>query len=166
MSVYVVDSNFFIQAHRFNYPLDIVPSFWLKIRQLAESGAIISIDKVRKEIYDHQDDLKEWCENNLPEQFFKDTLDIIASYTQVVRWANSRGSHYSQVALAEFLNADEADAWLVAFALSDKANRIIVTHEKSQPDIKRKIKIPEACAPFDIPFVDTIEMMRRLGERF
>jgi hypothetical protein len=73
MSVYLVDSNFFIQAHRANYPLDVVASFWDKVRQLAEKQKIISIDKVKKEIYRHQDDLKTWCENNLPVGFFKDT---------------------------------------------------------------------------------------------
>lgn len=166
MGVYVVDSNFFIQAHRFNYPLDIVPSFWSKVKQLAVDGKIISIDKVKKEIYDHQDDLKQWCEDNLPGDFFKDTQGIVKSYSQVVMWANSKSVHYSPTALAEFLDADEADAWLVAFALADKANLTIVTHEKSQPEIKRKIKIPEACLSFNIAFVDTIEMLRQLNERF
>jgi hypothetical protein len=81
-------------------------------------------------------------------------------------WANARSSHYHPTALAEFLDADEADAWLVAYALVDKVNRTIVTHEKSQPDIKRRVKIPEACLPFNIAFVDTIEMLRQLEERF
>jgi hypothetical protein len=114
MSVYVVDSNFFIQAHRANYPLDIATSFWNKVKALAEQGKIISIDKVKKEIFDHQDDLKQWCEDNLPEDFFKDTQEVITSYGQIASWANSRNGHYHSTALAEFLDADEADAWLVA----------------------------------------------------
>lgn len=166
MGVYVVDSNFFIQAHRATYPLDVASSFWSKVKQLSEQEKIISIDKVKKEIYDHQDDLKQWCEENLPESFFRDTQDVVASYGQVVAWAISRSSHYLATALAEFLEADEADAWLVSFAHADIANRIIVTHEKSQPDRKNKIKIPDACAHFKISFVDTIEMFRQLGERF
>lgn len=32
MVVYVVDSNFFIEAHRANYPLDVAFSFWYKIK--------------------------------------------------------------------------------------------------------------------------------------
>lgn len=166
MSVYVVDSNFFIQAHRANYPLDVATSFWDKVKQLAEQQKIISIDKVKKEIYDHQDDLKTWCENNLPDDFFKDSTGVVTNYSQVVMWANSRSVHYFPTAIAEFLDADEADAWLVSYAHADIANRVIVTHEKSQPDRKNKVKIPEACAPFNINFVDTIEMLRQLGERF
>ena len=56
MTVYVVDSNFFIQAHRVNYPLDIAYSFWNKVKELAEAGKIISIDKVKDELYDKNDD--------------------------------------------------------------------------------------------------------------
>ena len=166
MSVYVVDSNFFIQAHRANYPLDVATSFWGKVKQLAEQKKIISIDKVKKEIYDHQDDLKTWCENNLPDDFFKETKGVVASYGQIVSWANSKNQHYYATAISEFLHADEAGAWLVTFAHADRANRIIVTHEKSQPDRKNKVKIPEACAPFGINYVDTIEMFRQLGESF
>lgn len=166
MGVYVVDSNFFIQAHRANYPLDVATSFWDKVKQLAQRGKIISIDKVKKEIFDHQDELKDWCENNLPADFFKETTEVVTSYVQIVAWANSRSGHYNATALAEFLGADEADAWLVSFAHADVANRVLVTHEKSQPDRKNKVKIPEACAPFDISYVDTIEMLRQLGERF
>ncbi len=166
MGVYVVDSNFFIQAHRAIYPLDVATSFWDKVKQLAEQKKIISIDKVKKEIYDHQDELKEWCENNLPDDFFQDTTGVVTSYSQVAAWANSRSGHYFSTAIAEFLDADEADAWLVSYAHADKANRMIVTHEKSQPDRKNKIKIPDACARFSITFVDTIEMLRQLGERF
>lgn len=73
MSVYVVDSNFFIQAHRANYPLDVALSFWAKVRQLAHEGKIISIDKVKDELYNKNDELEAWCKANLPDDFFKDS---------------------------------------------------------------------------------------------
>ena len=73
MGVYVIDSNFFIQAHRDTYPLDVAFSFWSKVKQLAVEGKIISIDKVKDEIYDKNDALEAWCIENLPEDFFKDT---------------------------------------------------------------------------------------------
>ena len=166
MSVFVVDTNFFIQAHRVNYPIDVAVSFWNKVKQLAQDGIIISIDKVKGEIFNNDDELKKWCQENLPETFFKDSSEVLAEYGEVVTWAYSMRSHYTESALSEFLDADEADAFLVAFALADKSQRIIVTQEKSQPEIKRKIKIPEACSPFSIEYVDTIEMLRRLGEHF
>ena len=166
MKIYVVDSNFFIQAHRVNYPLDIAFSFWNKVKELANSGRIISIDKVKNELYDKNDDLEDWCKVNLPENFFKSTEDVMAEYGRVTAWAISLNNHYLPNAINEFLDADEADAFLVAYSLADDQNRIIVTHEVSQPKRKNKIKIPEACSPFNVRYLNTIEMLREIGEPF
>jgi len=166
MSVYVLDSNFFIQAHRFHYPIDVVPGFWNKVRQLAEETKIISIDKVKRELYDKNDALEEWCRSNLPADFFKDTSAVMGAYSQVIAWANSRSGHYLPNALHEFLDADEADAFLVAYCLADHANKIIVTQEVSESKRKSKVKIPDACSALNVSYVNTIEMFRQLGETF
>lgn len=166
MSVYVLDTNFFIQAHRVSYPLDIAFSFWNKVKQLAFEGKIISIDKVKQEIFQNDDALKQWCENNLPDDFFRDTTKVVNSYGQVATWAVSRSEHYFPSALAEFLDADEADAWLVSYALADNSDRIIITHELSEPNRKNKVKIPEACLAFNVRFANVIEMFRQLKETF
>lgn len=164
MGVYVVDSNFFIQAHRIIYPLDVAVSFWEQVAFLANNGDIVSIDKVKNELYQNDDDLKVWCENNLPSHFFKDSTELISEYSQVVNWAISHNSHYLQKAIDEFLDADEADAWLVAYGL--KYSCPITTYEKSQPDMKRKIKIPEPCDSLGVSYLGTIDMFRELGIRF
>lgn len=166
MPVYVLDSNFFIQAHRFHYPIDVAAGFWNKVRQLALEGRVISIDKVKKELYDKNDALEEWCRNNLPEDFFKDTSVVMAAYGQVTAWAMSRSRHYLPNALNEFLDADEADAFLVAYCLADTVNRFVVTQEVSEPNRQNKVKIPDACIALNVPYVNTIEMFRQLGERF
>ena len=166
MPVYVLDSNFFIQAHRFHYPIDVAAGFWNKVRQLALEGRVISIDKVKKELYDKNDALEEWCRNNLPEDFFKDTSVVMAAYGQVTAWAISRSGHYLPNALNEFLDADEADAFLVAYCLTDIVNRFVVTQEVSEPNRRSKVKIPDACMALNVPYVNTIEMFRQLGERF
>jgi hypothetical protein len=127
MGVYIVDSNFFIQAHRDTYPLDVAFSFWNKVRELAFAGKIISIDKVKDEIFDKNDALEAWCKQNLPDDFFKDTSEVLGEYQHVIAWAVSKSNHYLPNALNEFLSADEADAYLVAYALYDVNNRTIVT---------------------------------------
>lgn len=166
MPVYVLDSNFFIQAHRFHYPIDVATGFWNKVRQLAEEGKVTSIDKVKKELYNKNDALEDWCRNNLPEDFFKDTSVVMSSYAQVMAWAMSRSVHYLPNALNEFLDADEADAFLVAYCLADNANRFVVTQEVSEPNRQNKVKIPDACVALNVSFVNTIEMFRQLGEKF
>lgn len=166
MGVYIIDSNFFIQAHRDTYPLDVAFSFWNKVKQLALEGKIISIDKVKDEIYDKNDALEFWCTNNLPDNFFKDTSEVINEYRQVTLWAFSRSSHYSPNAINEFLAADEADAFIVAYALGNITTRTIVTQEVRRPEMKSKIKIPEPCNAFNIRYIRAMEMFRELGETF
>lgn len=166
MIVYILDSNFFIEAHRVSYPVDVAYSFWNKVKQLAENGIIISIDKVRNEIYDKNDALEEWCKNNLPANFFKDSSEVMAEYGIVSGWAISKNNHYLPNAINEFLDADEADAFLVAYALANAAERTIVTQEISEPNRKNRVKIPEACNDLNVHFVNTISMFRNLGETF
>lgn len=166
MAVYVIDSNFFIEAHRANYPLDIAFSFWNKVKELAAAGTIISIDKVKAELYDKNDDLEAWCKFNLPVNFFKSTIEVMNEYGQVSNWAISMKYHYLPKALNEFLDADEADAFIVAYSLSDKVNRVIVTQEISEPQRKSSIKIPDVCHHFDVRYLKTMEMMRELQETF
>jgi hypothetical protein len=166
MEVYILDSNFFIQAHRVSYPLDIELCFWKKVKQLAAEGKIISIDKVKNELYDKNDALEVWCRNNLPEDFFKDSSHVMTEYSQVSEWANSRNGHYLPNALNEFLDAYEADAFLIAYALADRKHRIVVTHEMSNPNQRNKIKIPEPCNALGILFCVTIDMFRSLKETF
>ncbi|MDP4274889.1 MAG: DUF4411 family protein [Bacteroidota bacterium] len=166
MAIYIVDSNFFIQAHRATYPLDIAKGFWNKVKQLADSGTIISIDKVKKELYNKNDDLEKWCKANLPDNFFKNTAEVINEYGKVTAWALSMSHHYMQNAINEFLDVDEADAFLIAYSLADIDDRFIVTQEISAPQKLSKIKIPDCCNALGVKYRTIIEMFREIGETF
>lgn len=164
MPGYLLDSNFFINAHRFYYPFDVVPSFWVRVQDLANRGVIGSIDKVAQEIMHGNDVLKHWIENSLPKGFFADSSIFINEYAQIAQWANSKSEHYNAGALNEFLQAEEADAWLVAGALHGRI--VVVTSEVSRPEMKVRIAIPEPCNHFGVSFCNTIEMFRNLGVTF
>lgn len=164
--VYIVDSNFFIQAHRSTYPLDVALGFWNKVKLLATAGTIISIDKVRDELYDKNDDLEIWCKTNLPQDFFKDSSAMMSEYVRVSSWASSMQHHYLPHALNEFLAADEADAFLVSYTLADISNRCIVTQEVSNPNQRNRIKIPDCCDIFSVNYMNIMDMFRTLKETF
>lgn len=167
MKRYLLDTNIFIQAHRSTYPLDVVPSFWNKLVELDQQGIIVSIDKVKKEIFEkssHEDELRNWCADHLTSTFFLDSASVIGSYIDVVGWAASQISHYKQSAIDEFLQTDLADPWLIAYAKTH--GMTIVTYETSQPERIKSIKIPEPCKHFDIQFVSVIEMFREIGTSF
>lgn len=161
---YLLDSNFFIQAYRFHYPLDVVPGFWLKVKELAEDGTIISIDKVQREIYQNKDDLTSWCKANLPDDFFKDSSVVLSAYTKIIGWASIRTPQFTSAALNEFLDADEADAWLAAYALEN--GNTIVTYETSETRRLNKVKLPDAASAHGVKCYTTIAMFRELKEVF
>lgn len=164
MEPFIVDSNFFIQAHRDTYPLDVASSFWDKISNLAKERKIISIDKVRKEICKNTDVLSSWFYTNLEEDFFMDSRLVMSQYASVIQAAEHRLPAYNQRAKDEFYSSDEADAWLIAHAL--RLSSPIVTHEIGTPLKISKVKIPDICILVGIRTVSTIEMFRLLGERF
>lgn len=165
MACYILDTNFFVQAHRQYYPFDVFPSFWDTIHRLCSDGVLVSIDKVYNELRHNNDALTKWVDDYLTKEFFVSTETIIPHYTEVIKWATSKSSHYKPAALSEFLHADEADAWLVAYALADRDNRNLITHEVSRPEARNKIKIPEACNAVNVGFMDSITMFRAIGVR-
>ncbi|MBV2196118.1 MAG: DUF4411 family protein [Flavobacterium sp.] len=61
----------------------------------------------------------------------------------------------------EFLEADEADAWLIAFAMT--YGNQIVTHEVSKPNSKSRVMVPDAANPFNIICIKTVDLFRALG---
>lgn len=166
MAAYIFDANCFIEPHRKSYPIDIAPSFWMKIKELANLNTIASIDKVHDELFENDDELTNWINSNLFASFFKDTSDdeVLSNYRKVVKWANSKSDQYLQKAIDEFLEYERADAWLVAFGMTTGCT--IITYEVSAPDSKNSIKLPDACGQFDVHSMNIIEMLRELEESF
>ncbi len=158
---YLLDANIFIEAHLGSYPLDVVPSFWTNIARLAHAGQICSIDKVKAEIFNNDDDLTAWCSVNLPNNFFKDSSVCLEEYATVVGWADSKRGHYKETALRVFLDAERADAWLAAFA--KKEGMTVVTLEVSNLASKSNIKLPDACNSVGVSSTNTIGLLRALA---
>ena len=69
-------------------------------------------------------------------------------------------AQFFDAAKAEF--ADGADGWLIAYARAEKATQL-VTQEQFRPDVKRRIPITNVCRQFKLEWIDTFEMLRRLG---
>ena len=42
----------------------------------------------------------------------------------------------------------------------------IVTQEVSAPESKKEVKIPDVCDAFEVPCIDTFEMLEKLGAQF
>lgn len=158
-TIYILDANVFIEAYQRYYAFDLVPSFWDALIKLAKADRIRSIDRVKQEINKGDDQLKRWVNNHFSEWFMStDDSEVFNSYQQIINWAFNH-NQFKDYAKKEF--ASIADSWLVAYAKT--YNCVVVTHEQFNGDIKKKIPIPNVCEEFDIPYIDTFGMLRRLN---
>jgi hypothetical protein len=159
---YVLDANIFIQSARKWYAFDIVPGFWNNLIRFAKNNEVISINKVLAELKKGKDDLSDWAQNEFKFAFQQDNnqVDVLESYRTIIKSVSSK-TQYSIEAKEEFADDENADAWLIAYAKTHKS--IIVTHENFDPKIKRKVPIPNVCREFDIEYIDTFEMLRKLN---
>jgi hypothetical protein len=159
-SRYLIDANVFIQAKNFHYRFEFCQGFWQWLNEAHHAGLVFSIDKVRQEINDgNKDDLVRLWADDLPKSFFiADTHDIavMQSYRQVMQW-NVSNNHYRQQAKDEFARFDKADAFLIAAAKA--YGFILVTHETSKPESKKRVLIPDAGNEFNVKSIMIYDLL-------
>lgn len=156
--MYVLDTNVFIDAANTYYAFDLTPGYWDFIVGLFDSQCAVSVRPVYDELVraDDEDPLKAWAKRN-SKHFVVPDARVVASYQQVMTWA--RGQSYKPSATKEFQSV--ADSWIVAYALAN--NWVVVTHEKSAPGSKKRIKIPDVCAGVGVTYASPFEMLRDRG---
>jgi len=161
---YLIDANIFITASRTYYDFDFGDGFWDFLVEQGEKKIIASIDKVLNELKKGDDKLKEWATKDFSKYFINTITDnVLKQYAIVMQWADKQRNQYSQNAIDEFMEENNADAWLIALALTDKDKYAIVTFEKENNQIKRKIPIPNVCNAFKIKYCDLFQMLKKLN---
>ena len=109
---YVLDADVFITANNGYYAPDICPSFWGCLLQAHREGHVISIDRVRDELLDGNDNLKDWVLDQASHMFVPSTDSaIVATFSHMSMWVQ-QNQQFTNAAKAEF--ADAADGWLAA----------------------------------------------------
>jgi hypothetical protein len=86
---------------------------------------------------------------------------VLVSFAVVSNWANSH-PRYDRAAIAQFLSV--ADSYLVAHGHAKRL--IVVTHEKSEPLSKARIKIPDACIALGVQSMTPFQMLRVEAPQF
>jgi hypothetical protein len=171
--VYLLDTNIFIEPYRTFYSFDYGTAFWDFLKYQAKNGQIFSIDKVHTELSRIEDQLFNWVERNLkPLGFFRSTKDInvLKNYKKIIQWAEGKRGTFKDEAIEEFKEEDNADPWLVAYAMHYRDRKsvfkkeiVIVTQEKLDRNRKNKIPIPIVCEEFSVEYCDLFTMLRELG---
>ncbi|MEZ7633026.1 DUF4411 family protein [Pauljensenia sp. 27098_8_83] len=155
--MYVLDTNVFIDAANAYYAFDLAPGYWDFLVQLFDSHHAVSIKSVYDELGEagDGDPLKDWARAN-KQHFVAPDSRVVACYQRVIAWAKN---NYDSPAVIEFQRV--ADSWIVAHALAN--GWVVVTHEKSAPRSKRRIKIPDACAALGVECLNPFMMLRDMG---
>jgi len=154
--VYLLDANVFIEAKNRYYAFDIAPGFWEWLAQAVTEGKVQSVEAVHQEVLGRSDELVPWITAN--RSMFKNVDDpTVEVLRELSLWATRE---YSFAASREFIGST-ADYFLVGYACAHGLT--LVTHEKPSKGSMKKIKIPDACAEFDVPVISTFEMLRSEG---
>ena len=159
---FVLDANIFIEAHRRYYGLDLCPGFWESLRHFAHSGRVLSIDRVYRELEGGRDALWKWARDSPPDFFVSSASpEIVSAYSQIMTWVNGHPQFFPE-AKSKF--ASEADGWVAAYARVHGS--IVVTHERHDPNVKKRVPLGNVCHEFRLPVKDTFEMLRELQVHF
>lgn len=164
---YIIDTNTFITPHRGYAPIDVAVSLWNKIRSLADKGVVCSLDMVKKELYENDDDLKQWMKSNIESKFFmKFSMDETNNRLgRILEWAAFH-STYSDKAKEKFMKLDKADVYLAAFASANPSEWTVVSFERTNHFGKSEIKLPDVCSTFNTKCITLQDMFRELKETY
>ncbi len=160
--LYLLDANVLITAHNSYYSIEQVPEFWDWLRHQGENGHLKMPLEIIEEVKAGKDGdpLLDWIKNdaNLDALRLEESVD-----STILQRIVSTG--YAPDLTDDELEFIGFDPFLAAYALA-QPDRTVVTTEVSSPKKTRKNrKLPDVCAAFALPCINTFDMTRRLGFR-
>lgn len=160
---YLLDADVLIRAKREHYRFATFPCFWDFVLARVMEGTIRSVQAVKRDLEEKEDDLTAWIASACPDYMFVGPDDgTISALATVSKWAMAPERPYRLAAREEFLSV--SDSLLVAHALAH--GHTVVTHEKPSPESKKKIKIPDVCNALDVAWLDCYAMLEAIGAKF
>ncbi|WP_165217734.1 DUF4411 family protein [Schaalia sp. ZJ1691] len=155
--MFLVDTNVLIEAKNRYYAFDIAPGFWVWLDQAHRNAVACSLEAARDELLEGDDELTDWAKKNA--SFFR-PIDqgTTQHFSALTDWAISR--NFTPSALSDFTGTN-ADYLLIAYAREHQ--HTVVTHERSKPNARNRVLIPDACLAMGVSTVDTFQMLRHTG---
>ena len=154
--MYCFDTSALVDFNQRSMPLKVVPDVWAYLSSLTEKGLVLSPMEVYREILKKDDEVSRWIkprkkgvfrEPSTEEQYFL-TNNILVDFPNCLRGYES----------TDLL----ADPWIVAFA---KINSLtVITYETPNGGGSlSKVKIPDMCKQYDIPYMNTLDLIKKTG---
>lgn len=160
--MYLLDANVFIEAKNFYYRFDTFPGFWEWLDVEKAKGHLGSIQPICNELLKGNDELATWIKEKKDSGWFLpvDNIETQHNLAQVASWVMSQP--FKEAAKAEFLSV--GDPWLIAKAKVLGAT--VVTQETFDAQNMKKVKIPNVCRAFTVPYINTFDLLRQTGATF
>lgn len=159
--MYLLDSNTYIEAKNRYYQMSFCPAYWDWLDQQYQLGILSSITSVYDELANNGDELSDWVKDRRDQFHSVATKEIQIKMTEVAQHVVGLPNK-NPVYVNGFLG--KADPWLVAKA--SLTGETIVTHEILVEANSKKVKIPNICNYFDVPYINTFELLRTLEANF
>lgn len=155
MTLYLLDTNVFINFKKTDYGLTKRPDFWTWLLAQNRAGKLASIIQVYRELAYYGDNLSEWARANSENLFLHPDKSVNLGHELLINWVTPR---YKSDIVADFIR--KADSWLIAHAPAKKCT--VVSYETRSAS-RKKIKIPNICDDLGASFMEPAEMLRREG---
>ena len=155
--LYLLDANVLIDANRDYYPISRIPEFW----DWLVDRALKLLTKIPLEMYEeilkgNEDHLTRWVKDNRAALLLDEDVDV------------GLVARVMDFGYASDLNDEEVqrvgrDPFLIAYALRDPAQRLVVTTEVSKPTKKRaNRRIPDVCWDLGVRCCNPFDFIKAL----
>jgi len=156
--IYLIDASTLITAHNTYYAIHRVPEFWEWLRHHGTLGTIKIPAAIYAEVEDGNDALAGW----MAESTSKDAL--LFSEMPVTAHIQAVSALYGNNLSEEDVETIGKDPFLIAAALVDPNNRLIVTAEVSKPGRQGANRhIPNICADIGVQWQTPVEFLNVLN---
>lgn len=159
--LHLLDANVLIDANRDYYPISHVAPFWRWLEDAARATKVAVPLEIYEEVKAGSDDLATW----IKQPSIKGTL-VLNETISATHLNRVLSDGYAPDLTDSEIEGLGRDPFIVAYALVDTANRVVVTTEVSKPRATRQNRrLPDVCADLGVRCVNTFQLIRALDFR-
>lgn len=157
MTLYLLDANTLITAHKTWYAMNRVPEFWRWILYHAAAGTVKMSAEIYSEVENGTDELAAWMKEAEHKKALR--LDEDADLAKVQNVLSLYGDPLTEADLIKI----GQDPFLIAAALGDH-QRCVVTDEVSSPAKQgSNRKVPNVCDDCGVIWLSPIDFINALN---
>lgn len=160
--LYLLDASTLITANNTYYPIDSVPEFWEWLQHQSEQGHAKMPLEIFEEVKDGPKGTKDllfaWIQTAAVKKALKLNEAVDATLVQSVI-----ATGYAPDLTDTETEQLGRDPFLVAYAMADPKNRVVVTSEVSKPSKTRQNRrLPDVCNTMGVDWCDPFDFNKAL----